>query len=361
MRHGVAHLTTLPTIETITGIWQGIFRRPQIGSEDNFFDLGGDPSLAAELFSEIAKVFGRELSPLMIYQAPTITALATVVEQSSPVRIAPLLLLKAGAKAGPKTGNAASPVFITHGIGSSVMDFFELVKHIETPRPIYGMQARGTDGVDEPLDTIEDMAQFFLDAIKAIQPRGPYLLIGYSLGGLITLEMAQCLIMNGEKVALLALLETYPHRSYLPFGPRVQLSTRLVRHHASAMMKLPARGVVPYIRGGSEYRWKASQDPGESEGNNFPGGELSTLAMLRVSQKAKSALARYRPRAYGGRIRFVKAAISLRFPENPRAVWADLLPQLEVEIVPGTHQGIVRTEFKSLAAVLSRYLKEASG
>jgi acetoacetyl-CoA synthetase len=240
------------------------------------------------------------------------------------------------------------------------MDFFELVKHIETPRPIYGMQAKGTDGVDEPLDTIEDMAQFFLDAIKTIQPSGPYLLVGYSLGGLIALEMAQRLLENGEKVALLALLETYPHRSYLPLGPRFQLSMRLVRHHASAMMKLPARGVVPYIRGGSEYRWKASQDPGESEGNNFPVGELSALAMLRVSEKAKSALARYRPRAYGGRIRFVKAAISLRFPENPRAVWADLLPQLEVEIVPGTHQGIVRTEFKSLAAVLSRYLKEAS-
>jgi acetoacetyl-CoA synthetase len=275
------------------------------------------------------------------------------------------LLLKAGAKAGPKTGNAASPAFITHGIGSSVMDFFELVKHIETPRPIYGMQARGTDGVDEPLDTIEDMAQFFLDAIKTIQPSGPYLLIGYSLGGLITLEMAQRLeengeVENGENVALLALLETYPHRSYLPFGPRFQLSTRLVRHHASAMMKLPARGVVPYIRGGSEYRWKVSQDPGESETNNFPGGELSALAMLRVCEKAKSALARYRPRPYSGRIRFVKAAISLRFPENPRAVWAGLLPQLEVEIVPGTHQGIVRTEFKSLAAVLSRYLKEAS-
>ena len=356
----MAHLTALPTIETITGIWQGIFRRPQIGSEDNFFDLGGDPSLAAQLFSEIAKVFGRELSPLMIYQAPTIAALATAVEQSSPVRIPPLLLLKAGAKAGARTGNAASPAFITHGIGSSVMDFFELVKHIETPRAIYGMQARGTDGVDEPLDTIEDMAQFFLDGIKAIQPSGPYLLIGYSLGGLITLEMAERLVENGERVALLALLETYPHRSYLPFGPRFQLSTRLVRHHASAMMKLPARGVVQYIRGGSEYRWKVSQDPGESEDNNSPGGELSTLAMLRVSGKAKSALARYRPRAFGGRTRFVKSAISLRFPENPRAVWADLLPQLEVEIVPGTHQGIVRTEFKSLAAVLSRYLKEAS-
>ena len=354
------HLATLPTIETITGIWQRILRRSQVGADDDFFALGGDPASAAELFSEIAKVFGRELSPLIIYQAPTIASLAAVVEQSDPVGISPLLLLKAGATTGSKTGNAPPPVFIAHGIGSSVMDFFELVKRVETDHPIYGMQAKGTDGVDAPLDTIEDMAQFFLDAIKAVQPRGPYLLIGYSLGGLITLEMAQRLAESSEKVALLALLETYPQRRYLPLGPRLQLSTRLVRHHASAMIKLPASGVIPYILGGSEHRWKISQDPGETEGNNLSGGDLATRAMLRVSERAYSALVRYRPRAYGGRTRFVKAAISLRFPENPRAVWANLLPQLEVEIVPGTHQGIIRTHFKSLASVLSRYLTEAS-
>ncbi len=343
---------TLATIETVAGVWQRVFRRSEIGVDDNFFALGGDPPLAAQLFSEIAKVCGRELSPLAIYQAPTIASLAAVVEQTSPVRIPPLLLLK--------PGNAAPPVFITHGIGSTVMDFFQLVKRIQTPHPIYGMQAKGTDGVDEPLDQIEDMAQFFLGAIKAVQPHGPYLLIGYSLGGLITLEMARRLVENGEKVALLSLLETYPHRRYLPIGPRLQLSSRLVRHHASAMMKLPASGVLPYLRGGSEYRWKVSLDPGESEGSVLFAGEATTLTMRRVAEKAYSALMSYQPRPYAGRIRFVKAAISLRFPENPRAVWANILPQLELEIVPGTHQGVVTTEFESLANVLSRYLKEAS-
>ena len=359
-RHGVEHSPTLPTIEAIAGIWRRVLQRSDIGIDDNFLDLGGDPALAAQLFAEIAIVCGREFSPLVIYQAPSIVDLACVVEQNSPVRIPPLLLLKGSSNTESEISADKPKVFMTHGIGSSVMDFFELIKHIETPYPIYGMQAKGSDGVDEPLDTIEDMAQYFLDAVKSIQRRGPYLLIGYSLGGLITLEMAQRLVKNGEKVALLALLETFPHRNYLRLGPRVQLSTQLVRHHASAMMKLPARGVLPYILNGSEHRWRVSQDPGETEGDNLSGGELTTLAMRRVAEKAYSALMRYRPRPYYGRTRFVKAATSLRFPENPRAVWANLLPQLEVDIVPGTHQGIVRTEFRSLGAVLSRYLKETA-
>ena len=351
LRRGVEQPLTLSTIESIAGIWRRVLGRTAISVEDNFFDLGGDPSSAAKLFSEIARICGRELPPLTIYQAPTIASLAALLDQSAPVRIPPLLLLK--------PGNAVPPVFITHGIGSSVMDFFDLARHLETPHAVYGMQARGMDGVEEPFDRIEDMAQFFLDAIKAVQPRGPYLLIGYSLGGLVTLEMAQRLVENGEQVALLSLLETYPHRSQLSSAARFQLYTRLARHHGSTMAKLPMRGVIPYIVGGSKHRWKVSQDGVGSENRSPSVLELPTPAARHVYEKAYSALMRYRPRAYGGRIRFAKAAISLRFPENPAAVWADLLTNLEVETVPGDHQGIIATHFESLATVLTRYLNEA--
>ena len=89
------------------------------------------------------------------------------------------------------------------------MEFFPLVSKLEIDRPIYGLQARGTDGVEEPSNRVEDAALFFLDAIKHLQPRGPYLLVGYSLGGLITLEIARRLSENGETVALLVLMEAF--------------------------------------------------------------------------------------------------------------------------------------------------------
>ncbi len=134
-----------------------------------------------ELFNEIAKSCNRELPPVTIYHAPTIAALAALLEQQASPRLPSLVELKAG--------TSGKPVFIAHGLGGSAMEFFQVVKHVEAPNAIYGMQARGTDGMDEPLDQIEDMAQFHIDAIREIQPNGPYLLVGYSLGGLVVLEM----------------------------------------------------------------------------------------------------------------------------------------------------------------------------
>lgn len=300
-----------------------MLRRSSIGPEDNFFDLGGGPSQAVELFSGIARNFGRELPPLTIYCAPTVAALAAVLENSAAFRLPALIPLRAGTD--------APPVFITHGLGATVMDFFELLRQIDTRRPIYGLQARGTDGAEEPLECIEDMAEHFLAAIRGVQPRGPYLLIGYSLGGLVTLEMAQRLLAKGEVIALLALLESYPHRSYLPFGPRARLHARLLLHHVSNAIRGKIRR-RPSIR--------ATLSP----------------AMQRVHDAAYLALTRYRPRPYPGKVQFVRAAVSLDFPDNPRAAWAGRIDDMEIATVPGDHQEIVTTHFKELAAVLSRCL-----
>ncbi|HEY7825612.1 MAG TPA: alpha/beta fold hydrolase [Candidatus Acidoferrales bacterium] len=319
----MAHQPKPALIESLTSLWRSVLRRPSIGPQDNFFALGGDPSQAAELFSEIAKTFGRDLSPLTIYCAPTVAALAAVIENSSPFRLPPLIPLRAGMD--------APPVFLTHGLGATVMDFFELLRHIETRRPIYGMQARGTDGADAPLGRIEDMAEYFFAAIREVQPRGPYILIGYSLGGLVTLEIAQRLLACGEQIALLALLESYPHRSDLPFGPRARLHTRLLLHHLSNA----ARGKIrrrPSIR--------ATLSP----------------AMQQVHDDSYLALTRYRPRPYPGKVQFVRAAVSLDFPDDPRAAWTGRIDDMEIETVPGDHQEIVATHFKELAAVLSRCL-----
>ncbi len=194
------------TIDTLTVIWKQVLHLSSVGMDDNFFDLGGDSSLALELFNEIALACGCELPPVTIYHAPTIAALAELIEQPSTPRVPPIVRLKDGCE---------PPIFIAHGLGGSVIDFYQVVKYIETPRAIYGLQAKGIDGVEEPFDRIEDMARFSLDAVRELQPHGPYFMVGFSLGGLVMLEMAQQLVAQGEKVALLAMLDSYPHASRL--------------------------------------------------------------------------------------------------------------------------------------------------
>src|SRR5271165_4675034 len=230
--------------EILVPIWQRVLQQLPVHVEDNFFELGGDSSLALQLFNEIAKTCGRELPPVTIYQAPTITALAELLEQPGTTRFPPLVLMKSGTE--------EPPVFLAHGLGGSAMDFFQPVKHIQTGHPIYGMQARGIDGVDEPFEHIEDMAQFHLHAIRELQPHGPYALVGYSLGGLVALEMAQRLSAAGEKVALLAMLDAYPNMRYLSLGQRVRLALRLalrridvLRNHRGSAPDQPPAGSSP--------------------------------------------------------------------------------------------------------------------
>jgi acetoacetyl-CoA synthetase len=314
------------TVESLTLIWQRVLQISSLGVDDNFFELGGDSSLSLELFDEIARVLGRELPPVMIYHAPTISALAALLEAPAVPRVPALVQMKAGSD-GPS-------IFITHGLGGSVMDFYQVVKHIQTSHPMYGLQARGIDGMEEPRDRIEDMARDSLDAMKKLQPHGPYYLVGFSLGGLVTLEMAQQLVASGENVALLAMLDSYPHVQYLSFEQHVRLSARQAWRRLSRKLR-------PH-----EAAAQSSDVP------------LSP-ALQRFRDGAYVALEHYQPRFYPGKINFVRAAIPTDFPADPVAVWAHLAREFDVETVPGDHLGIVTTHFESLAAAISRCVTKA--
>jgi len=315
-------------VEVLTPIWQRVLQIASVGMDDNFFDLGGDSALALELFNEIALACGREFPPVMIYHAPTITALAALLEQPVAPSVPSLVQLKAGSK--------QPPVFIAHGLGGSVIDFYQVVKHIDTEHSIHGMQAKGIDGIEEPLDRIEDMAAYSLDAVRQSQPHGPYLLIGFSLGGLVALEMAQQLTAQGEKIGLLAMLDSYPHASRLSREQRARLSMRQTWRRAARRLQ-----------------WLGVSPPYETTVEVSP-----SPALQHFRETSYRALERYEPRFYPGKINFVRAAIPTDFPADPAAFWSNLAHEFELSTVPGDHIGIMTTHFESLAAAISRFLRE---
>ncbi len=318
--------TVAPIIELLTPIWQRVLQLPSVGVDDDFFDLGGDSSLALQLFDEIARACNRELPPVTIYQARTLAALAALLEQAAP-KFPALVLLK--------PGGLNPPIFLAHGLGGSVIDFFQPVRLINSNHPIYGMQSKGIDGLDEPSKSVEEMAEFYLQAIREVQPSGPYVLIGFSLGGLVTLEMAQRLSAAGEKIALLVMIDAYPNMRFLSFGQQVRLAAR------------QAARVLSFGHFGASGLYQ-------------PPTEISlTPAVKRAREAAFVALRQYQPRFYPGTIKFVRAAIPSKFPANAQAVWAPLSRQIEVETIPGDHLGMIATHYDSLASVLSRYLREA--
>jgi acetoacetyl-CoA synthetase len=337
-------------IGALAPIWESVLQHSPIGPDDNFFDLGGDSLSAATLFLEIEKVCGRQLPSVMIYNAPTVATLAAELEKPSTSRFPPLFLLRAG--------STASPVYIAHGLGGSVIDFYRLVTHIESDRPIYGMQARGIDGIDDPFESIEDMAQYHLEAIKQIQPHGPYVLIGYSLGGLVSLEIAHRLIAAGESVALLAMLDAYPSRKYLSLSQRLRLSIRQALKRISSAIGMSAPKQDQSALSPEELRAQMSAGRLRTSLSKSSAAASMTPAMQRAAEVAKEALKRYRPHFYPDKINFVRAETVTDFPADPIAVWAGLAKEFESETVPGDHLGMIASHPETLAAVISRYLKD---
>jgi acetoacetyl-CoA synthetase len=332
----------------LTPIWRSVLQKSSIGVNDNFFNLGGNFQVADLLFARIAQQLGRELPSATIFHAPTIAELASVLDQPVLPVFSPFVQLKAG------TGK--QPIFIANGLNGCA-SFSGLAKSIQTENPIYAIQARGVDGLEEPFDRIEDMAQFNVDALNDLQPQGPYILIGYSFGGLVALEMAQRLSRNQKQIGLLVLVDAYPHHRFLSAGQRFRLGAQRAARHVSEMKQRSIPDAFSYFMSGLGRRLRIA---GVRNEEHLP--EASRLSLVRttlhVKERSYVALGHYRPREYRGKIKFVKSASDTYFPGDPFPVWANLAASLEVEIVPGDHLNIVTTHFENLAAVLTRYLRE---
>ena len=322
------------TTEDLTEIWRRLLQLSTIGPNDNFFELGGDSALAVQLFAEIADACGRQLPAVMIYHVPTIASQVALLDLRSTPELSPLVLLKSGIR--------DASLFIASGLGGGPAEFFQLVEHIHTPHGIYGLQPKGIEGFDSPCESIEEMADFNLNAIFRFQPNGPYFLAGYSLGGLVALEMARTLNAKGHAVALLAMMDSYPDINFLATGQRLRLVAQRTKERALNFVRPRATR----IRLGG----LPSQDA------------ISTFAPAfeRVREAAFKALRCYKPNYYPGAVTFVRAAEVTEFPKDPTAIWCQLVGKFEVETVPGDHLGMLTTHYEKLASVLNRSLKAAA-
>ena len=188
------------TEQQLAQIWMQLLRLDKVGIQDNFFELGGTSLLAVQLFTQIEQILGKKRPLVTLLQAPTIEQLSNILcEEDQSVWSSLVALQPAGSK---------PPLFCIGGVGGSVLYFRGLLNHLGLDQPVYGLQAKGLDGKQDPHTRIEDMAADYIKEIRAFQPHGPYFLGGHSAGGLVALEMAQQLQVQGQKVALLALFDT---------------------------------------------------------------------------------------------------------------------------------------------------------
>ena len=183
-------------------IWEDVLGVRPVSVRDNFFALGGHSLLAVRMFARVENALGRRLPLATLFQAPTIEQLASVMrEEGWSAPWSSLVVIQGG--------GARPPFFCVPGVGGNVVGFHTLARRLGADQPVYGLQARGLDGVAEPDTTVEEMAEHYLEQMRAVVPRGPYYLGGASFGGKVAFEMARRLEREGERVALLALFDTF--------------------------------------------------------------------------------------------------------------------------------------------------------
>jgi len=182
-------------------IWEQILGVHPIGVTDNFVDLGGHSLLAVSLMARVRKVTGRQLPLSALFEGGTIERLATILRREvSSMSWSCLVELQAS--------GSQPPLFFVHPGGGNVLCYLDLSRSLGADQPFYAFQTPGLYGERTLHTRIEDLAANYVGALTAIQPEGPYIIGGWSLGGVVAYEMAQQLTSQGRPVSHLLLLDS---------------------------------------------------------------------------------------------------------------------------------------------------------
>ncbi len=207
------------------------------GLDENFSMLGGDSLQAVELLMLIKQELGYSLPQSVLIESGTVAGMAAYIEMD----------LVPDCVVSIQTKGSLPPFFCVHGADGGVFSMLHLARHLGDDQPFYGIQCVGLDGKQIPLARIEDMAARYIRDIRKVQPTGPYYLGGYSMGGMVAYEMTQQLKVEGESVALLALIDAYSGSENL---------AQRMRRHWTQLAKVRFTEMGGYLAQRLAQRWR---------------------------------------------------------------------------------------------------------
>lgn len=348
-------------------IWEDVLRVQSVGVRDDFFELGGESILAAQMLARVRDEFGQTLPMSTLLQGASVEYLAQLLD-------APEARRSASSLVPIQPHGSKRPIFCVHGIGGEILRLVPLAQHLGPDQPFYALRALGTDGVREPLTRIEDMAAHYLAEILAVQPQGPFLLTGMSFGSLVAFEMAQQLVARGHRVGLLAILDQEFVDAYRAYVWQPKWLFRLVKN-------LPRWLFRDYLQSQGHWRSCLAESLGQVKGQlgamyRFPQGgprewgvqqlppDMSHLppAIRQVWRANHQAMMSYAPRPYPGQVLVIRAWTQpLIATFEPDLGWGRFAAGgVQVRNIPGFHNYILDEPYvRGVAKELRRALAVA--
>ena len=322
------HVAARSATETaLCAIWNEALGLSDVGVHDNFFDIGGHSLSGIQLLSKVEERFGRPLEYKQLFLAPTVAQMAKLLDPAGKLpRLEHLLPIQ---PAGTRT-----PIFCVHGDEANVF----LPKYLGDDQPFYAISHQGEDGSPIVQRSVEAMAAAYLTEIRQVQPTGPYLLMGYSFGGILAYELAQQLRNAGQEVGALMLLDTYDPVDYAEVAGREQ---RFYQSVKDAVVRIASQA---FHRRGMRLPVKLR--------HNYIIGTYDRL------------IRNYRTQPYPGRITLLRTKDTHGRPDMG---WGAHAPGgLDIRMVPGDHFNVVkephvRTVADEVRSVVAERLRTPMG
>ncbi len=334
---------------TLAGFWAELLGVAQVGVEDSFFDLGGHSLIAVRLFAMIRKAWGIDFPISVLFEAPTIARCAALIAErigpqtpgATVTRLTPQRRFTHLVPMHQGEGGPRQPFFLVAGMFGNVLNLRHLAQLMGGDRPFYGLQARGLYGDDAPHDDFTAAATDYIAEMRQVQPHGPWLIGGFSGGGLIAWEIARQLEAAGEEVPLLVLLDTpLPLRPRLSNADRLRVKLAELRAGGPRYLLAWARARWDWERGGKQ---RIAAVDAEAGFHNAAIEAAFRAALPKYAMTPRQgATVLVRPpldrafRAGGGR--WVSRAREYVLPDNGLTAFA---PALQVIEVPGDHDSMV--------------------
>ncbi|WMV70852.1 amino acid adenylation domain-containing protein [Xenorhabdus griffiniae] len=215
---------------TLAQIWQDLLGLERISRHDHFFELGGHSLLAIQLLNRMREQ-NMQVSLTTLFAHPTLCDLALTVKKQFVMPVSPF---DANPVPLSPTGTLR-PLFLVHETSGDPLVYSPLATLLPPELPVYALQALGIHTLEHPPESIEALAACHIQAIRRLQPQGPYRLMGWSIGGLIAYEIAQQLTRDGETVTFLGMIDSYYHTHKNSDNPSVDEEARRIELIISAL------------------------------------------------------------------------------------------------------------------------------
>lgn len=331
-------ISQLPTDETqksLLTIWSDVLGIENIGIQDDFFEMGGHSILAVKVMSAIEIQTGKRHPLAILFDHSTIEKLAKKINSNEEEKWQALVPIK--------SSGTKNPLYLIHGAGLNIILFRSITRYLDPQQPVYGLQALGLNKPMELPQTIEEIAAIYLSEIIDANPKGPYALVGYSLGGIIAFEIARQMKRMGKEVSLLGMMDTYAGNGDAEDSAPVKLLKKGLRQFKkipfifNSLLKYPGETI--------EYQFKMISNKFSRNADNYdiPDTEFFSPYENTIYNTYRQAQAAYVLRPIDLEISLFKVEKRLYFLEDMATLgWTRFTKKtVKVYNVPGDHKTFI--------------------